>query len=83
MPELAPIRIETSPTNDLRSYHVSSRKIAEQLGYVPKRTIEDAIRDLCRAFRDGKLPNSLTDERYVNVKTVKRATLRLLAEAVR
>ena len=83
MPQLAPIRIETSPTNDLRSYHVSSKKIAEQLGFVPTRTIEDAIRDLCRAFREGKLPNSLTDDRYVNVKTVKKLTSRLLAEAVR
>jgi nucleoside-diphosphate-sugar epimerase len=75
MPEKAPIRIETTSTNDPRSYHVSSRKIAEKLGYVPKRTVEDAIRDLCRAFKAGKLPNSLEDERYINVTSVKRAAL--------
>ena len=75
MPERAPIRIETTPSNDLRSYHVSSRKIKERLGYVPKRTIEDAVRDLCVAFKGGKLPNSLTDERYVNVKTVQALAL--------
>ena len=33
--EKAPIRIETTPSNDLRSYHVSSRKIAEKLGWRP------------------------------------------------
>jgi len=83
MPEKAPIAIETSPSDDLRSYHVSSRKIAERLGYVPKRTIQDAIRDLCHAFRAGKLPNTLTDDRYVNVKSVKKMTPALLMEPVR
>jgi nucleoside-diphosphate-sugar epimerase len=75
MPERGPIRIETTPSNDLRSYHVSSRKIREKLGYVPKRTIEDAVRDMCRAFKAGKLPNSLADDRYINVKTVQRLAL--------
>ena len=75
MPQRAPIRIETTPSNDLRSYHVSSRKIKEKLGYVPKRTIEDAVRDLCAAFKAGKLPNSLADDRYYNVKTVQRLAL--------
>jgi nucleoside-diphosphate-sugar epimerase len=76
MPERAPIRIETTPSNDLRSYHVSSRKIAQTLGWTPKRTIEDGVRDLCRAFRAGKLPRSLEDDRYINVKTVKALALR-------
>ena len=58
MPELGPIAIETSPSNDLRSYHVSSEKIKRELGWTPKRTIEDAVRDLCAAFRAGKIPNS-------------------------
>ena len=82
MPQLAPIRITTSPSNDLRSYHVCSKKIAQRLGYVPTRTIEEAIRQLCQAFRAGKLPNSLSDERYVNVKTVKRLTAKLLRQPV-
>lgn len=80
MPERAPIRVETTRSDDLRSYHVSSRKIAQRLGYVPRRAIEEAIRDLCRAFKAGLLPNSLTDERYYNVKTVKQITATLLKE---
>ena len=76
MPEKAPIGIETTPSDDLRSYHVSSKKIAEKLGYVPKRTVEDAVRDICNAFKAGKLPNSLEDDRYVNVKTIKKIGLK-------
>lgn len=75
-PERGPIRIETSPTDDLRSYHISSEKIARELGFVPKRTVEDAVVDLCRAFRDGKLPNSLDDSRYYNVKALKAVRVR-------
>jgi nucleoside-diphosphate-sugar epimerase len=66
-----PIPIVTTPSDDPRSYHVSSRKIAEKLGWKPKRTIEDAVRGLCQAFRDGKLPNSFDDPKYFNVRTVK------------
>ena len=73
--EKAPIQIETTTTNDNRSYHVSSRKIAERLGYRPQRTIEDAVRDLCGAFKADKFTDSMKNEEYVNVKTVKRLAL--------
>ena len=36
--------------------------------------LEDAIRDLCLAFKAGKLPDSLSDPRYFNVKTMKGAS---------
>lgn len=71
-PEKGAIEIVTTPTNDLRSYHVNSDKIAHLLGFKPKHSIDDAVRDLCRAFKAGKLPNSMTDERYWNVKVLKR-----------
>ncbi|MCX5794097.1 MAG: SDR family oxidoreductase [Elusimicrobia bacterium] len=74
MPEKAPIEIVTSATDDLRSYHVSSGKIAAKLGFKPTRTVEDAIADLCRAFKARQLPDSLTDPRYFNVKTMKALT---------
>ena len=75
-PEKAPIRIETTTSNDNRSYHVSSQKIAEKLGYRPRRSIEDGVHDLCCAFRTGKFDNSMGNEEYVNVKTVKKLNLR-------
>ena len=77
MPEKKPIRIETTSTNDLRSYHVSSKKIGARLGWQPKRNIQDAVRDLCRAFKTGRFPeNTLTDEQFVNVRTVKKLGLK-------
>jgi nucleoside-diphosphate-sugar epimerase len=62
------VNIVTTPTDDLRSYHISSEKIKREIGFVPKHTIEDAVRDLCDAFAAGKIPNPMTDLRYYNVK---------------
>ncbi len=76
MPETKPIEIKTTPTNDLRSYHVSSKKIADRIGYMPKRSIQDAIRDICKAFKGGKLPGSIEDDRYINVRTVQKIGLK-------
>lgn len=70
-PGKPPIRVEQTPTDDLRSYHVCSRKIADKLGYRPIRSLEDAVRDLCRAFQAGKFSNSLENPSYFNVKTMK------------
>jgi nucleoside-diphosphate-sugar epimerase len=70
------IPIKTVPTNDNRSYHVSSRKIREELGFVPKYTIEDAVLDLKKAFDSGKVPNSMDDIRYYNIKTMQAIKLK-------
>ena len=75
IPERGPIRLETSPSNDLRSYHVSSDKIKRALGWTPEKTIEDAVGDLCRAFRAGQVPDPLTNPRYYNVRTVQASGL--------
>ncbi len=70
-PDKGDIDIVTTPSDDKRSYHINSDKIRRVLGYAPKRTIEDAVRDLCRAFKDGRLPNSMTDDIYYNVRRMK------------
>lgn len=75
MPELGAISVETSPSDDVRSYHVSSDKIKRELGWAPERTIEDAVGDLCRAFRAGRIRDSLTDARYYNVRTIQASRL--------
>lgn len=71
-PEKAPIEIVTTPTDDNRSYRINSDKIGEKLGFKPGRSIEDAVRSLCDAFREGKLENALTDDKYYNVRTLKK-----------
>ena len=69
-PELGEITIERTSSDDSRSYRVASDKIRDKLGYLPEFTVEDAIRDMCNAFRDGKLPNSFDDDGYYNVRTM-------------
>lgn len=64
------VSIVTSPSDDLRSYHISSEKIKRELGWAPQRTVRDAVRDLLAAFRAGRAPNSLTDPQYFNIKTM-------------
>jgi nucleoside-diphosphate-sugar epimerase len=62
------VSIVTKKTNDNRSYHISSKKIHDELGFVPKFTIEDAIRDLRDCFDKNVLTNPLTNEFYFNIK---------------
>ena len=61
------VPIHTEPSQDVRSYHINSDKIADVLGFTPKRTVEDAIRDICVKFEDCYWPDSLTNPYYVNV----------------
>lgn len=69
------LEIVTTPTDDNRSYHVSSEKIKRELGFIPKRSVEQAAKDLCAAFKAGKIPNSMEDKRYYNIKTMQAIEL--------
>jgi nucleoside-diphosphate-sugar epimerase len=69
------VEVVTTPSNDLRSYHISSEKIRRELGFSPTRTIEDAVRDLCRAFAGGKVPDPVGSIAYYNVKAIRAAGL--------
>jgi len=71
-PEKKGLEIVTTPSDDLRSYHINSDKIKNALGFTPKFTVEQAVRDLCEAFRKGLIPMSFDDDRYYNVKRLKR-----------
>ena len=70
-PDKGDIPIVTTPTDDIRSYHVNSDKIQRVLGFKPRFSVEDAVRDLCKAFKANNLPNSLDDDRYFNVRRMK------------
>jgi nucleoside-diphosphate-sugar epimerase len=70
------VNIKTTSTDDNRSYHVSSRKIKEELEFEPKHSVEDAIRDLKKAFDDGKIPGSFDDIRYFNIKTMQALNMK-------
>jgi nucleoside-diphosphate-sugar epimerase len=62
------VRMETVPTNDNRSYHISSEKIARELGWRPQHSIEEAARDVAQAIADGRLKDSMNNSRYFNIK---------------
>lgn len=71
-PERGEVDIVTSPSDDIRSYHINSDKIFRSLGFKPQYTIEDAVRSLCQAYRDGKLQDSMTNEWFYNIRTMKK-----------
>jgi nucleoside-diphosphate-sugar epimerase len=70
------VDIVVTPTDDHRSYHVSSEKIRRDLGFKANRSVRDAIIDLKSAFNAGKVPNAMTDDRYYNIKRMQGLKLR-------
>jgi nucleoside-diphosphate-sugar epimerase len=69
------INIVTTPTDDNRSYRVSSEKIKRELGFAPRRSLVDAVSDLQTAFDRNLIPDSMSDDRYFNIKLMQRIKL--------
>jgi nucleoside-diphosphate-sugar epimerase len=65
------VKIKVEPIQDERSYQVNSDKIADVLGFRPRFTVADAVRDLCNAFYDGWLPRPMEDDNYYNVRRMR------------
>jgi nucleoside-diphosphate-sugar epimerase len=70
------VDIVVTPSNDHRSYHVSSQKIRRELGFIPRHSVEDAIVGLKTAFDSGQVPGAMTDDRYYNIKRMQAYRLR-------
>jgi len=69
--ELDPsIPIETVPSNDPRSYHLSADKARDELGFEPQRELVTAVRELRDAYAAGKVENSASPV-YRNVAWMK------------
>ena len=62
------IAVETEPTDDNRSYRISSELIKEELGFAPIKDVADSVRDLVAAFGSGLIPDSFDDSKYVNIQ---------------
>jgi len=62
------VKIKKLPTNDNRSYHISSKKIQDELGFLTNFKIVNAIEDLKHAFEKKLLSDCLTNENYFNIK---------------
>lgn len=68
------IEIEVKPTDDLRSYRVSSEKIKRELGWQTLFNLPDAIWSLVDAFEKGKIPDP-DDPKYYNIKTMQKLNI--------
>ncbi|MEO5959007.1 MAG: SDR family oxidoreductase [Opitutaceae bacterium] len=66
-----PAEIVVTPSNDPRSYRLSSKKLLAT-DFAPQHTVEDAIHDVIAAYRDGRLRD---DELHYNIKTMKKLPL--------
>ncbi|NBU98385.1 MAG: NAD-dependent epimerase/dehydratase family protein [Spirochaetia bacterium] len=70
------VKLITTPTNDNRSYHISSDKIYQKLGFRANRSIKQAAQDLKVAFEKGLLKDTLTNEYYFNIKRMQSVQLK-------
>ena len=65
------IDIIRTASDDNRSYHINSDKIKKVLGFVPEFTIEDAVKELCDAFKNKLIKDSFNNDIFYNVKRLK------------
>jgi nucleoside-diphosphate-sugar epimerase len=70
------IKIIKFPSNDNRSYHISSSKIHDLLGFKNNFTIIDAIKDLKFAFENKKLINTFDNINFFNIKKMQSIKLK-------
>lgn len=70
------VEIVTTPTDDLRSYRLSGRKIKEELGWAPKRSIKEAVESLVKAFKAGKIKDPLDNPIYYNIMMMQKINLK-------
>ncbi len=69
------IEIVYLPTQDERSYHISSRKIHQELGFLPRHPLPDAIRSLKQAYEEGGILRDEPEAKYYNIKTMQAMNL--------
>ncbi len=69
------IEIKKVPTDDNRSYHISSEKLINNYNFKFNFSISDAVNDLKNAFNSGKLKNTFDDDKFFNVKLMQNINL--------
>lgn len=70
--EHAPAKVTVTESNDPRSYRVNSDKLLA-LGFRPKKTVNDAIREIVHKYRSGELKD---EERFHNLKWMQREVVK-------
>ena len=70
------VKITNTTSDDNRSYHVSSEKIKEILGFSTKHTVKNAVLDLKTAFEKKILINTFNNEFFYNIKRMNNINLK-------
>ena len=70
------VEMEFEDSADMRSYHISSKKIADRVNFLPKHTIKEAVSDLQQAFKRKLLKDSLENPKYFNIRTMQLLNLK-------
>lgn len=73
--EIIPADIETTPSEDNRSYRINSDKILSD-GFKSKHDLMDAILQIKEAYKCKLIPNPLTDSNYINIKRMQELGLK-------
>jgi nucleoside-diphosphate-sugar epimerase len=66
-----PVDIEVTPSNDPRSYRINSDKLLAT-GFRPKKTVNDAIREIIEKYRSGELED---EDRFYNLRWMEQTVL--------
>jgi len=69
--QYVPAEIIVTPSNDPRSYRINSDKLLAT-GFKPKKTIDDAIREIIEKYRAGELKD---ENRFYNLKWMEENNL--------
>ena len=67
-----PARITVTESNDPRSYRINSDKLLAT-GFKPKKTVDDAIREIVAEYRGGRLQD---EERFYNLKWMQKEVVK-------
>lgn len=70
--EHAPAKITVTQSSDPRSYRANSDKLLA-LGFRPKKTVNDAIREIVHKYRSGEVKD---EERFHNLKWMQREVVK-------
>ena len=70
------VKITNTKSDDNRSYHVSSEKIREVLGFKTQFTVQNAVSDLKDAFEKKILTNTFENELFFNIKRMNSINLK-------
>lgn len=66
-----PVEITVTPSNDPRSYRINSDKLLAT-GFRPKKTVDDAIREIIEKYRTGELKD---EDRFYNLRWMEQTVL--------